>query len=158
MGVQTVHHTLSLLLLPPQGEDSPCSSSAPVWVLPHRRQSSTNRSNMNPFHGLQFFTNCSSVGPCHGIQSFRNRLLQRGSPTGSQVLPTNLLQGKFLSPWVHRSCQHPAPAWVSHMVTDCFRSIHLLWCGPPRAAGGNLLCCGHPYAAGGQPDSPWSSL
>ena len=36
---------------------------------------------------------------------FRNRLLQRGSPTGSQVLPLNQLQRGFFSPQGHRSCQ-----------------------------------------------------
>jgi len=30
-GVGSVHHTLSLPLLPPQGEDSSCSSPAPAW-------------------------------------------------------------------------------------------------------------------------------
>jgi len=40
--------------------------------------------------------NCSSVGPSHGVQSFRKRLLQCGSPTGSQILPSNLLQRGLL--------------------------------------------------------------
>ncbi|KAK4828519.1 hypothetical protein QYF61_026941 [Mycteria americana] len=65
-----------------------------AWGPSHRRQSSTNFSNMSPSNGLQFFTHCSSVGPFHGVQSFRNRLLQRGSPLGSQVLPAK-----------------PAPVW-----------------------------------------------
>jgi len=51
-----------------------------------------NFSNMSPSHGLQLFPNCSSVGPFPGVQSFRNRLLQSGSPMGSQALPANLLQ------------------------------------------------------------------
>ena len=51
-----------------------------------------NFHSVSPSHGLQFFTNCSSVGPFPGLQSFRHRLLQRGSPVGSQVLPENLLQ------------------------------------------------------------------
>lgn len=51
------------------------------------------------------------------MQSFRNSLLQHGSPSGSQVLPENLLQHGLL----HRSagpCPEPAPAWVSHGFTS----------------------------------------
>ncbi|KAK4824286.1 hypothetical protein QYF61_013031 [Mycteria americana] len=81
-GLRSVHHTLSLPLLPPQGEDSSHSSPAPAWGPSHGRQSSMNFSNMSPSHGLQFCMNCSSMGPFHGVQSFRNRLLQCGSPTG----------------------------------------------------------------------------
>ncbi|KAK4810998.1 hypothetical protein QYF61_014471 [Mycteria americana] len=73
--------------------------------------------------------NCSSVDPLHGVQSFRNRLLQHGSPTGSQVLPANLLQRGLFSPWGHRSCQEPAPAWTLHGVTASFGRIYLLWRG-----------------------------
>ena len=69
------------------GEASSHSAPAPAWVPSHGRRSSTSSSNMSPSHGLQLFTNCPSVGPFHGVQSFRNRLLQRGSPTGSQALP-----------------------------------------------------------------------
>ncbi|KAK4828316.1 hypothetical protein QYF61_025328 [Mycteria americana] len=115
-------------------EDSSHSSPAPVWGPSHRRQFSTNFSNVSPSHGLQFFMNCSSVGPFHGVQSFRNRLLQHRSPTGSQVLPANLLQHGLLSPWVHRSCQEPAPAQASHGVTASFRHPSALVWGPPRAA------------------------
>ena len=97
-GLRSVHHMLFLPLLPPQGEDSSHSSPAPVWGPSHGRQSFTYFSNVSPSHRLQFFTNCSSMGPFHGVQSFRNRLLQRGSPAGSQVLPANLLQRGFLSP------------------------------------------------------------
>ena len=85
-GLQSVHHTLSLPLLPPQGKDSSHSSPAPAWGPSHGRQSSMNFSNVSPSHGLQFFTNCSSMGPFHRVQSFRNGLLQHGSPVGPQVL------------------------------------------------------------------------
>ena len=85
---------LSLLLLPPQGEDS-LSSPSPALGPSHERQSSTNFSNVDPSHGLQLFMKCSSVGPFHGVQSFRNRLLQCGSPSRSQVLPANLLQRRL---------------------------------------------------------------
>jgi len=81
-GLWSVHHTLSLPLLPPQAEDSSHSAPAPTWGPSHRRQFSTNFSNM---------------GPSHGLQAFMNRLLQRGSPTGSKVLPANLLRREVLS-------------------------------------------------------------
>ncbi|KAK4827365.1 hypothetical protein QYF61_017303 [Mycteria americana] len=100
-----------------------------AWGLFHGRQFSMNFSNVSPSQGLHFFMNCSSVGPFHGVQSFRNRLLQRGSPMGSQVLPANLLQRGLLSPWGPRSCQEPAPVQASHGVTASFGCIHLLWCG-----------------------------
>jgi len=86
-------------------------------------------SNVSPSHGLQFYKNCSSMGPFHGVQSFSYRLLQRGSPTGSQVLPANLLQCGVLFPWVHRCCQEPAQVQASHGVTASFGHIHLLWHG-----------------------------
>ena len=75
------------------------------------------------------------------VQSFRNRLLQHGSPAGSQVLPANLLQRGLLFPWVHRSCQEPAPAWAFHRVTASFGHPPAPAWGPPQAAGGYLLHC-----------------
>ncbi|KAK4823971.1 hypothetical protein QYF61_008357 [Mycteria americana] len=47
-------------------------------------------------------------------------------PTGSHVLPANLLQRGLLSPWVRKSCQEPAPTQDSHGVTASFGCIHLL--------------------------------
>jgi len=84
-----------------------------------------NFSNMSPSHRLQSSMNCPSVGPFHRVQSFRNRLLQHGSPTGSQVLPANLLWRGLLSSQGHRSWQDPAPVWASHGVTGSFGCIHL---------------------------------
>jgi len=89
-----------------------------------------NCSSVSPCHGLQLFTNCLSMGSSHGVQSFRNRLLQRGSPTGSQALPANLLQRGLLSPWVRRSCQEPAPVRAPHGVTASFRHPPALVWGP----------------------------
>ena len=74
--------------------------------------------------------NCSTVGLFHGMQSFSNRLLQRGSPMGSQALPANLLQRGLLSSRGHRSCQEPAPVWPSHVVTASFRHPHAPAWGP----------------------------
>jgi len=116
---------LFLLFLPPQGEDSLHSSTAPAWSPSHRSQSSTNFSDVSPSLGLQFFVNCSSMHPSNRAQYFRSRPFQRGSPVRSQALPANLLQRGLLSPWLHRSCQKPAPAWTLHRVTASFRHIHL---------------------------------
>ncbi|XP_061871065.1 PWWP domain-containing DNA repair factor 3A isoform X2 [Colius striatus] len=49
-----------------------------------------------------------------GKQSFRHRLLQHGSPTGSQVLPANLFLHGLLSVWVPRDLLQ---RWASHGVT-----------------------------------------
>jgi len=73
------------------------SSQAPAWSPSHGKDSSMNYTNMGPSHGLQFFMSCFRVGPFHRVQSFRNRLLQRGSPMGSQALSGNLLQHGLLS-------------------------------------------------------------
>jgi len=81
------------------------------------------------FPRLQLFTNHPSMGDFHGVQSFRNRLLQRGSPKGSQALPANLLWHGLLSPQVRRSWQEPTPEWASHRVTASFRH-------PPAPAWG----------------------
>jgi len=65
----------------------------------------------------------------HGVQSFRNRLLQHGSPTGSQALPANLLRCGVLSPRVHRFLQEPAPVQALHGVTASFRHPRApAWC------------------------------
>jgi len=122
----------------------------------HGRQFSTNFSNVSPSQGLQLFTNCPNVGPFHGVQSFRKRLLQRGSPTGSQALPANLLWHGLLSPWVCRSWQEPAlvrgsPWGHSLLQASTCSSVGSL----PRSTGGYLLHCGPPWTAGGQPSSPW---
>ena len=111
MEAGSAHHMLSLPFLL-MGR-TPHSSPAPAWGPSHRRQSSMNLSNMSPSYRLQFFMNCPSVGPFHRVQSFRNRLLQHG----------------LFSPWVHRSCQEPAPVQAFHKVTASFGCIHLLWHG-----------------------------
>jgi len=67
-------------------------------------------------------------GSFHGVQSFRNRLLQCGSPMGSQALLANLLQCGLLSPWVHR----PARTLLQHGLPT----------GSQLPSGIHLLCCG----------------
>ena len=142
-GLGSVHHTLSLPLLPPQGEDSSHSAPAPARGPSHRRQSSMN---------------CSSVGPSHGVQSLRNRLLPRGSPTWSQVLPATCSSvGSSL---------HGATGYLPGGCSSTgfprghsLLGVHppaLVW-GPPWAAGGDLLHHGPPRASEGQSASPWSS-
>jgi len=80
-----------------------------------------NCSSLGPSHVEQFFKNSPSMGPFHGVQSFRNRWLQRGSSTGSQALPANLLRCRLLSPRVHRSWQEPSPVPALHGVMASFR-------------------------------------
>jgi len=87
---------------------------------------------------------------------FRNRLLQHGSPTGSQALPANLLWRGLLPPRVHRFWQKLVPEQAPHGVTASFRHPPVLVGSFPRATSGYLLHCGPPWAAGGQPASPWS--
>ena len=65
------------------------------------------------------------------VQSFSNRLLQHGSPTGSPVLPANLLQHGLLSPWIHRSWKELDPVRVSHGITASFRDPLAPARGPP---------------------------
>jgi len=87
-----------------------------------------------------------------------NRKLQRGSPTGSRVLPANLLWCELLSLLsLHGSCQDPAPAQAPHWVTASFRHSSAPAWGPPQAAGGYLLHHGPPWAVGQQTVLPWSS-
>jgi len=101
------------------------------------------------------FQDPPQCGSFHSVQSFRNRLLQRGSPTGSQALPASLLWHGLLSPQVHRCWQEPAPAQAPHGVTASFRHPPAPAWGLPRAAGGDLLHHEPPWTAGGQPASPW---
>jgi len=95
--------------------------------------------------------------PSHRMWSFRNRLPQRGSLVGTQVLPANLLQHGLLAPQGHKFCQEPAPVRAFHGLTTSFRHPPALAGGPPLAADGYLLHHGSPWAAGGQPASPWSA-
>ena len=123
-GLQSVHHMLSLMLVPPQGGTPHTLPLLQREGSSHRRQFSTNFSIVNPSHGLQLFTNCLSVAPSHGVQCFRNRLLPRGSPTGSPALPA---KRSGVGSSLHGSAaparsllQHGAP----HSITASFRHPH----------------------------------
>jgi len=95
------------------------------------------------------FINCPSVGLSHGVQSFRNRLLQRGSPMGSQALPANLLLCGLLSPWVRRSWQESAPVRGTPWVHSFLQASTCSGMGSlPQATGGYLLYCGPPWLQG----------
>ena len=81
-------------------------------------------------------------------QSFRKGLLQCGSPTESQAPPKNLLLCGLLSPWIHRSCQEPAPAQVSPQDHSLLQASTCSGVGSlPRGAGGYLLHRGPPWTA-----------
>lgn len=125
MGLWSVLHTLSLLLLPPQGEGSSHCSSSPAWGPSHRRQSSMNFSSLSPSHGLQFFTNCSSWEPLmrfspsgtdcvvcvpHRVTSPASKPAPAQAALHGTTGPArSLVKHKGHSPlWAHR----PAPAWV----------------------------------------------
>jgi len=104
------------------------------------------------------FPRAAALHELHGVQSFRNRLLQLGSPTGSQALPANLLWCGLLSPWVRRSWQEPAPARGSQQCHSLLQASTCSGMGSlPWATGGDLLHRGPPCTAGAQPASPWSS-
>ena len=88
------------------------------------------------------------VGPSHGVQSFRDRLLQRGSPTGSQ---TQYISLKLCEPWKsHCSSPHPPGGLAlrtsqlqSFVATPlCFLGSVLRYCWPVRGC--------HPSPASGQ--------
>jgi len=124
--LRSVHHVLSLPLLPPHTLPLLQHGVTPMGHF------STNFSNVNPSLRRQFFTNCPSVGPFHRVQPFRNRLVQYGSPMGSQVLPANLLQRMVLT--LHRSTG-PARILLQCEISMGSQSpsgIHLLWHGVLR--------------------------
>jgi len=114
------------------GEDSSHSAPAPAWGPSQGRQFSTNFSNVTPSHGLQLFTNCSSVGPSHRVQCFRSRLLQHGSPMGSQALPSQQTCSGVGSS-LHGSTG-PGRSLLQHGLptgSQLPSGIHLLWRGVP---------------------------
>lgn len=76
-----------------------------------------NFPNVSPFHGLQLFWNCCTVGPFHGVRCFKKRLLQPGSPMGSQVL-AHLLQSGLIFPWSSRSCQEQCGFPMGHSLLE----------------------------------------
>ena len=110
-GLRSVCHTLSLLLLPPQGEDFSHSSSAPAWGASNGRQSSIGTSSMwvllTCFHAWSVPAwvpstayspsgiECSNVHPPWGHKSCQKTCTSVGSS-------------------LHGSWQEPAPAWASH--------------------------------------------
>ena len=113
---------------------------APAWGASHGRQFSIKFPSVSPSHGLQLFTNCPSVGPFHRVQFFRNRLLQCGSPTGSQALPANLFQHGLPT-----GSQLPSGI---HLLRHGVPSTGYRWISAPLWTSRDFR---------GQPASPWSS-
>lgn len=142
-------------------------SLSPSWGHSHGRQSFINFSSVFPMSFSSSRTAPVWV-PVSGVWSFRNRLLQVGSPVGSQVLPINLSQLGCLSPQVHGSSQEPAPSWASHGFRASFsHSPAPLWDPPgwisappqtPCAAEAQLLHRGpHPRLQGNLCWVTWST-
>jgi len=159
MGV-TVSTSHVVSAAPSQREDSSHSAPAPAWGPSHRRQFSTNFSNVSPSHGLQLFTNelpqRGSLPRCAVLQE---QAAPAWVPTGSQVLPATCSSvDSSLSSRVHRSWQEPAPARGSPWNHSFLQASTCSGVGSlPRATGGDLIHRGPPWAAGEQPTSPWSS-
>ncbi|KAK4828794.1 hypothetical protein QYF61_000851, partial [Mycteria americana] len=99
-----------------------------AWCPTHERQSFMTFSSVGPSHRLQFFKNWSNTSPYHGAQSFRKRLLHRGSPTGSQVLPEKLLLCGLLS-MGSQVLPGASPVWALHGLLLPSGHIYLLQCG-----------------------------
>jgi len=104
---------------------SSLSSPVPAWGPSHRRQSSTNFSNIDPSHGPQLFMNCSNMVPSTGC-----------SPSGADCSSV----GPLCS---HKSCQQTCSSVGSslHGSTCPGRSLleHGLSTGPQPPLGIYLL-------------------
>lgn len=139
-------------------------SAAPHAVPPLQRRvpppaRSPSRAATTPlFPQLQFPENCSRVGPFRGVQTYRSRLLQRGSTTGSRVLPGNLLLGSSPRPRLLPGARSsPGSPGAAASLRACQPAPPR---GPPQAEGmkhGCRLHCGPPRVAEGPRASPWSS-
>jgi len=85
----------------PHRVTSPASKPAPAWAPlstgPHVLPRACSNAGSPQGYNLLHTSTCSGVRPFHRVQSFGNRLLQRESPMGSQVLPGNLLRHGLLS-------------------------------------------------------------
>jgi len=161
-GLQTVHHMLALLLLPPHA-----LPLLQCGVPPHGRQFSTSVSSVGP---SQCFTNGSSVGASHGY-SLSGTGCCSTSLMEPQVLPQNLLQCGLLSmgpqvlPGACSSAgsspgnnflraRPPAPAWGLHglqvgicsTVASITAGTACLNTGSSMAAGTARLTMGYSMA------------
>ncbi|NXD78229.1 BRDT protein, partial [Halcyon senegalensis] len=96
-------------------KDSLHFSSTPMWGPSHWSQSSMKLLQCQSFLRATVLHKLLH-GTLSWDQSLRNRLLQCGSPMGSQVLPAKLLQCGLLSLHVSRSCQEPAPVQTSFLL------------------------------------------
>lgn len=142
-GLQSVHQTLSLLLLLPQGEDSSQSSPAPLSGPSEQRQFPTNFSNVSPSHGLS----SSLTAPAWVLSTACSPLGLGCSRNGSTVLPENLLQCGLLLSWCHWSSQEPDAGLSSHGVTSFFQAFIFSRRGSSMGCNGYLLPCGFPWVS-----------
>lgn len=127
---------LFLLLLPSQGGHSPAS----VWSSFYGRQSSKN----SPMWDLPTGYNSSQTAPAvvlPWVQSFRNSLLQCGFPTGSEVLPANLLLLGLVHglPGSARSLLQCGPPMESELSQDSSRTNRFFWSETDECSDINYL-------------------
>jgi len=125
--LRSVHHTFSLLLLPPQGEDSSRSAPAPAWGPSHGRQSSMNFSSLSPSQ-----EQAAPAWVPHGVTGPPKSLLQHGLSMGSQPpLGTAPCSGMGSS----LGCR-----WVSAPAVDLhgLQGHSLAHCGLLHGLQGNL--------------------
>jgi len=157
-GLWSVHHTLSLPLLPPQREDSstlcPCSSLRSL-------------SRETVLHKLLQRESFPQAAALH-------RLPQRGSfPQGA--VPQEQAAPAWVPHRVKSPASKPAPAWAPlsvgpQVLAAACSSTGSPWghsflqastCSGigslPQATGGDLLHRRPPWTTSGQPASPWSS-
>lgn len=90
--MQSVQHTLRLLILSPQGKAYSHSSPALVWSLSHSRQSSMTFSSVGPSNSLQFQHEFLPQGAV-----LREQSAPIWGPTESQILSANLLNSFLYS-------------------------------------------------------------
>lgn len=120
MGI--VHHTLSLLLLPPCGQTL-TSLPAPAWDPSRGRQSSLIFSSMDLFHGLQFSTNWDS---CHWYH--RGSFWQLLSAATSVV------------PLLPKHCHANLPHYSNHNFNSAFLKL-LFWVSGALKQERYFRCC-----------------
>lgn len=125
------HHTFFFFAASSSSHPFP----APEWHPTHGRHFSTHFANINPSHKMLFFMKNTSMDSFQGVESFRNRLFQRGSSLGSQVLYENLL-------WCEISMGSPCPSGT-HICSSVWQSMGCRWVSAPpwTSMGGKWTAC-----------------
>lgn len=115
---------LFLSLLPPEGEESSHSFSAPAQGLYHWIQSPMNFTTVNPSPKLQLSLNCSSMGPFHRVQFFECLLswkLLEASGSTSDVMASawgSSLLKRIWGWWASRPRDILFPGLLEHGYCD----------------------------------------